>query len=128
LTIRRIVCDHVLFVVGDLEASRRLYEAALTPLGFGVLYEEGDCVGFGVDRIDDFVLCRGEPVTQNAHVAFVAKSWEQVDAFFAGAVGNGAREKSRPALRPEYHSGYYAAFVWDHHDNNVEAVFHGPRE
>jgi catechol 2,3-dioxygenase-like lactoylglutathione lyase family enzyme len=30
----RVVVDHVLFVVADLDASRRLYTAALAPLGY----------------------------------------------------------------------------------------------
>lgn len=127
MTVRRVIVDHALFVVGDLDASRRLYEAALAPLGLEVLYEQGDCVAFGAEGIDDFAICRGDPPTQHTHVAFVAESREQVDAFFAAATANGAREKHAPALHPEYHAGYYAAFVLDLHDNNVEAVFHGPR-
>jgi hypothetical protein len=34
VTVRRIVVDRVLFVVEDLDASRRLYTAALAPLGY----------------------------------------------------------------------------------------------
>jgi catechol 2,3-dioxygenase-like lactoylglutathione lyase family enzyme len=34
VTERSIVVDHVLFVVEDLDASRRLYTAALAPFGF----------------------------------------------------------------------------------------------
>jgi catechol 2,3-dioxygenase-like lactoylglutathione lyase family enzyme len=33
MTARRVVVDHVLYVVRDLAASRRLYTAALRPLG-----------------------------------------------------------------------------------------------
>jgi hypothetical protein len=39
---RRIVVDHVLFVVEDLDASRRLYTAALAPLGFVELHVQDD--------------------------------------------------------------------------------------
>ena len=38
MTVRRIIVDHVLFVVGDLDASRRLYSAALAPLGVEELH------------------------------------------------------------------------------------------
>ncbi len=123
---RRIVVDHVLFVVSDLEASRRFYEAALEPLGFSVVYEQEDCVAFGVRGADDFGICRdGEPTTA-AHVAFIAESREAVDEFFSAAIASGGREKQAPALHPEYHAGYYGAFVWDPDGNNVEAVHHGP--
>jgi len=129
MTVRQVVVDHVLFVVRDLEASRRFYEAALAPLGFTVQYEEEHCVSFGVERADDFAICRGdETPTTGAHVAFLAESREAVDAFFEAAVSSGGRQKSRPSLRAEYHTGYYGAFVWDPEDNNIEAVFHGPRE
>ena len=33
MTVRRVVVDHVVLVVADLEASRRFYQAALAPLG-----------------------------------------------------------------------------------------------
>ena len=36
------------------------------------------------------------------------------------------REKDSPATRPEYHSAYSGAFVWDPGGNNVEAVYTGP--
>jgi len=125
VTVRTAVVDHVLIVVSDLEPSRRFFEAALAPLGFGVVYEEEKCVDFGVKGSDDFAICRdGEPSTR-AHVAFVAESREAVDAFFA-AMAHGGREKQAPGLRPEYHAGYYAAYVWDPDGNNVEAVHHGP--
>jgi hypothetical protein len=34
MAVRRVVVDHVLFVVVDLDASRGLYTAALAPLGY----------------------------------------------------------------------------------------------
>src|SRR5437764_15254947 len=45
---------------------------------------------------------------------------DRVDPFEAGGVDNGP-----PGLPPHYPSGYYAAFVLDPDENNVEAVFHG---
>ena len=36
-----------------------------------------------------------------------------------------AADNGAPGLRPQYHAGYYAAFVIDPDGNNVEAVFHG---
>ena len=126
MTARTVVVDHVVFVVSDLDASRRFYQAALAPLGFHVVSEEEKCVGFGLKGADDFAICRdGEPSTR-AHVAFVAESREAVDAFFSAAMAHGGREKQAPGLRPEYHAGYYAAYVWDPDGNNVEAVHHGP--
>jgi predicted lactoylglutathione lyase len=127
--VRTVVVDHVLFVVKDLRASRAFYTAALEPLGFKVTSEQEDGFNMGLDKADDFAIFGGklgEPTTTASHVAFTAESREAVDAFFQAAVAAGGTEIRRPGVRPEYHAGYYAAFVYDPDRNNVEAVYHGP--
>ena len=126
MTVRRVVVDHVLFVVADLDASRGLYTAALAPLGYEELYVQDDCVSYGAEDLDDFTICRGEPVTTAAHVAFSAEGRDAVDAFFAAAVANGATVRGEPGVWTQYSERYYAAFVNDLHQNNVEAVWHAP--
>lgn len=126
MTERPIVVDHVLFVVADLEASRRLYTAALAPLGFEELFVVHDGVGYGRDGLDDFTIARGEPVTTAAHVAFDAADRVAVDAFFEAALAHGARVRGEPGVYVQYSDRYYGAFVDDLHGNNVEAVFHSP--
>jgi hypothetical protein len=49
----RITVDHVLFVVEELDASRRLYTAALAPLGYVELHVQEDGVQYGVDGLDE---------------------------------------------------------------------------
>ena len=98
MTVRRIVVDHVLFVVSDLDASRRLYTATLAPLGFDELHVEERGVHYGTDGLDDFAIYVGSPVTSAAHVAFVADNHEAVDAFFAAAMVNGATVRGEPGL------------------------------
>ena len=39
-------------------------------------------------------------------------------------VDAGFRDNGGPGERPEYHAGYYGAFVLDPDGNNIEAVFH----
>jgi catechol 2,3-dioxygenase-like lactoylglutathione lyase family enzyme len=126
MTVRRIVVDHVLFIVEDLDASRSLYTAALAPLGFIELRVQEDGVGYGSDDLDDFTISRGSPVTTAAHVAFDADDREQVDAFFAAALAAGASARGEPGVWIQYSERYYGAFVNDLHGNNVEAVFHSP--
>ena len=122
--VRRVIVDHVLFVVGDLEASRRLYTAALAPLGFEELHVQEDGVSHGAEELDDFTISRGEPATSAAHVAFEAEDRGAVDAFFAAAIANGASVRGEPGVWTQYSERYYAAFVNDLHGNNVEAVWH----
>ena len=126
MTDRHVVVDHVLFVVEDLPASRRLYTAALAPLGIEELNEEPNCVGYGRQEFDDFAICEGSPVTTAAHVAFDAADRESVDAFFEAALAAGASARGEPGVWVQYSNRYYAAFLNDLHLNNVEAVFHSP--
>ena len=125
MPVRTIVVDHVLLVVSDLEASRRFYNAALRPLGFAPMNEELNGLSYGVMGSDDFAIYQGDEATTNAHVAFVAPDREAVESFYSAAMGAGGREKLPPALHPEYHPNYYAAFVFDPDGNNIEAVHHG---
>jgi catechol 2,3-dioxygenase-like lactoylglutathione lyase family enzyme len=89
--------------------------------------DQGAGVAFGVEGTDDFGLNQaplGEATTTAAHVAFVAEDRAAVDAFHAAALAAGGRDKDAPRLHPEYHPGYYAAFVRDPDGNNIEAVVH----
>jgi catechol 2,3-dioxygenase-like lactoylglutathione lyase family enzyme len=132
------VIDHVGIRVSDLEASRRLYEAALTELGFAVLSAgefEGDAyVLFGRGDNDDFAVHTvgsmpgRDRITTGAHIAFRAPDADSVTRWHEAAVCNGGTDIGRPGVRPEYSGYYYAAFVLDLDGNNVEAVFHGPAE
>ena len=98
MTVRRVVVDHVLLVVRDLEASRRFYRAALAPLGIQELKVESDGVAFGAEGMDDFAVFAGRSPTTGAHVAFDAPSREAVDAFYAAALEHGGRHRGAPAV------------------------------
>jgi catechol 2,3-dioxygenase-like lactoylglutathione lyase family enzyme len=132
------VVDHVGFRVGDLAASRRMYEPALAELGFAVVSEgefEGDAyVLFGLPGLDDFALHSvgavpgRDRVTTGAHVAFPATSAAAVDRWHEAAIRHGGTDNGAPGLRPEYSGRYYAAFVLDLDGNNVEAVYHSTEQ
>ena len=44
--------------------------------------------------------------------------------FTAPRFASGGKDNGPPGLRPQYHAGYYAAFVIDADGNNIEAVAH----
>ena len=44
--------------------------------------------------------------------------------FHRAATAAGYRDNGAPGERPEYHPGYYGAFVLDPDGNNVEVVNH----
>jgi catechol 2,3-dioxygenase-like lactoylglutathione lyase family enzyme len=121
--------DHVSVKTADQASSRRFYEKALAPLGYEVLmeFEEGKVVGMGIGGKPDFWFSPGES-SGPVHIAFSAPDRAAVDAFHAAALAAGGSDNGAPGLRPEYHPGYYGAFVHDPDGNNVEAVFHDPSE
>ena len=121
---RGVIIDHVDLRVRDLAASRRFFTAALAPLGFRLLYEANGRVAFGAERADDFGISQGDAPTCHLHLAFAAPSTAAVDDFHRTALAAGGRDQGAPGWRPQYHPGYYGAFVLDLEGNNIEAVFH----
>ena len=112
--------DHVTIRVADFAASKAFYDTVLAPLGLTEPF-----VGEGFAEWGDFSIADGSPVSRDLHVAFAASSRVEVDAFHAAAIAVGYRSNGEPGERPQYHPGYYGAYVLDPDGNNVEAVFHG---
>ena len=118
--------DHLSLQCADAAASAAFYDAVLAPLGGVRVMDFGDVVGFGIPPKPEFWIgpkSTGEGFRES-HVAFTAARREAVDAFFAAAVAAGAEVLHEPRVWPEYHPGYYGAFVRDPDGNNVEAVCH----
>ena len=108
----------------DPAASRRYYEAALAPLSFGPEFEREGLLAFGSEEGGRLIILASERPGAGVHVAFSAPSREAVDRFHAVALEAGGRDNGAPGPRPEYHGGYYGAYVFDPDGNNVEAVHH----
>ncbi|MRX50892.1 VOC family protein [Paracoccus sp. S-4012] len=126
--------DHIGLAVADLAASRRFYDAALKPFGWAVQIEvtedmtggHGAHLGFGTPQMPFFWIGTGKAPSTGCHVAFAAPDRATVDAFHAAALGAGGQDNGGPGRRPQYHPGYYGAFVLDPEGNNIEAVCHRP--
>lgn len=122
----RAMIDHLGFQCADLDTAARFYDGVLAPLGGRRIMDVGVAIGYGVGESPDFWI--GEHSTgdgfRESHIAFTAKDRSMVDAFFAAARDLGAEVLHEPRLWPEYHDGYYGAFVRDPDGNNVEAVCH----
>ena len=96
-------------------------------------FMDGQVVSYGTEAPGNFWL---GPVPEEArdrvprenHLAFTAPDRAAVDAFHAAALAVGAESLHAPREWPEYHEGYYGAFVRDPDGNNVEAVCHRPPE
>jgi catechol 2,3-dioxygenase-like lactoylglutathione lyase family enzyme len=122
--------DHTGIGVSDVARSAIFYDAALKPLGLSRVAqmpsESGkDGIGYG-HKYPIFWIDRFHPHGVKQHTAFVAMSRSEVDAFYDAALNAGGRDNGPPGLRGTeagYPPGYYAAFVLDPDDNNIEAVF-----
>lgn len=125
--------DHIGISVADFERSKRFYLAALAPLGIGIVMEvtaeqTGGTAhaGFGEPGKPYFWIGSAEYASGRVHVALVAVTRADVDAFHRAALAAGGRDNGAPGLRPRYHANYYGAFVLDFDGNNIEAVCHRP--
>ena len=117
---------HLWIRVRDLEASQRFYEAVGPYGGFAFAGDWPQVRHFrSADRDRHFSVVRDDrPLTENVHLAFPAVDKAAVDEFHRELVTAGYRDNGPPGERPEYHPGYYGAYVLDPDGNNVEAVFH----
>lgn len=118
--------DHVKFGVRDFALSRAFYLKALEPLGVTVA---SDWPPDGVELSQpegesSLCLYQTDEIPAHLHIAFVAESRHQVDAFHRAALDAGAKDNGAPGLRPRYSGRYYAAFVLDPDGHNIEAVCH----
>ena len=125
--------DHIGLSVADMDRSKAFYEAALRPLGLGVVMEVtaaqtgGDShAGFGAEGKPFFWIGTGAKPKGGTHVAFTARDRAGVDAFYRAALSACGRDNGAPGPRPHYHPNYYGAFVLDPDGNNIEAVCHRP--
>jgi catechol 2,3-dioxygenase-like lactoylglutathione lyase family enzyme len=126
--------DHLTLLVSNYERSRAFYLSALKPLGYELVMEVTRemipdlpferSAGLGAGGKPDLWLRPANGAIAPTHIAFLANSRGEVDAFFAAAIGSGGRDHGPPGLRPQYHPDYYGAFVLDPDGYNVEAVCH----
>jgi catechol 2,3-dioxygenase-like lactoylglutathione lyase family enzyme len=123
--------NHAGIPVRDINRSRAFYEASLKPLGIAVTMtatpdqteSRGTAIGFGTKEVPGFFwIGDNEQPGEGVHVAFDAKSHEQVREFYAAALAAGGRDNGPPGPRPHYGPNYYAAFVYDPDGANIEAV------
>ena len=119
--------DHLGIQCADVAVSAAFYDMVLAPLGARRLMDFGENIGYGVEPKPDFWLSASTGSGfRESHIAFEAADRAAVRAFFAAAVATGAEVLHEPRVWPEYHPGYYGAFVRDPDGNNVEAVCHAP--
>jgi catechol 2,3-dioxygenase-like lactoylglutathione lyase family enzyme len=117
------VIDHLWLRTRDVAAAKRFYEAIAPVVGIALRKDEPDWVGFRSAE-GSFSFVTGEQATEQVHLAFGVADNAAVDEFHRVALAAGYRDNGPPGERPEYHAGYYGAYVLDPDGHNVEAVCH----
>jgi catechol 2,3-dioxygenase-like lactoylglutathione lyase family enzyme len=115
-----VLFDHVTIRVPDRGAAESFFEAVLAPLGIDTSYRTRDFTEW-----QEFMVAQAtdaQPATRGLHVAFVAPSREQVDAFWQAGIDAGYGDDGPPGPRPTYRKDYYGGFLRDPSGNSVEAV------
>ena len=115
--------DHLWLRTSDVAAAKRFYETVAPVVGIRLAYDAPDRVRFA-DGAGSFSFVHGEEPTEHVHLAFGVAGLGAVEEFHRVATAAGYEDNGGPGERPEYHPGYYGAFVLDPDGHNVEAVFH----
>jgi catechol 2,3-dioxygenase-like lactoylglutathione lyase family enzyme len=116
------IVDHVWIRVADVAAAKRFYKTIAPHAGLRLEMDSPDRVRFAGES-GSLSLLRGPP-TENLHMAFPTHDDGDVQRFHQVAIDAGYRSKGSPGERPQYHPGYYAAYVLDPDGNNIEVVNH----
>jgi catechol 2,3-dioxygenase-like lactoylglutathione lyase family enzyme len=128
--------DHTGIVVSDLKIARTFYDAIGKALGLMTADNGAEAFLLGRSATEfpylwigtlrpSYWLEGSRPGLNQMHIAFAAKSRDQVDAFYRAALESGGRDNGPPGPR-EGAGDYYGAFVLDPDGNNIEACVRGP--
>ncbi|KAL1619164.1 hypothetical protein SLS54_006755 [Diplodia seriata] len=116
--------SHIGLTVSHLPTSCSFFLAALQPLGYRYIGQQGNQVGFGLKDEADFFLCQETPGIKAgaAHIAFSAPDRIAVRNFYTAALTAGARPHGSPATR-DAENGVFNAAVLDFDGNSIEVMF-----
>lgn len=120
--------SHISLSTNRFDEAVAFYDAVLATLGVRRVLDlsEHQAIAYG-RAFPEFWIQRphdGQPaqVANGVHVAFLAESHAQVDAFHQAALVHGARCDGPPGARPHYGDEYYGCFVRDLDGHKIEAM------
>ena len=131
---------YVYFGTNDLARAIAFYNATLAPLDMKRCITgdpEWDLISAGWGTYEEggrreLAFWIGLPFNQQpattgngSMVAFRARSWQEVDDFYAAALANGGSCDGPPGLRLHYNPDFYAAYVRDPDGNKIAALCRG---
>jgi catechol 2,3-dioxygenase-like lactoylglutathione lyase family enzyme len=117
------IIDHLWIRVADLAAATAFYRTIAPAAGLDLRHEDPERTTIAGPGRGSFSLVPGPPTT-NLHMAFPSDDDGAVQRFHADALAAGYEDRGAPGERPQYHPGYYGAYVLDPDGNNIELVNH----
>jgi hypothetical protein len=114
----------------------QFYDETLKILGVERLMsfetEEQNIAGYGIEGKPYFWIASDNNHHNNEtigkarglHVAFKAATVEAINSWYQKCLELGGKDNGQPGQRPEYHPGYYSAFIIDPSGWRIEAVLH----
>ncbi|HLE75195.1 MAG TPA: VOC family protein [Candidatus Bathyarchaeia archaeon] len=131
------IVGHVGIEVSNLSKSKKFYRALLSGLGFEVIMEAEDGVGFSNQNFQVWVGESQEPrVKREAptgeefvvadHLAILVRDKETVDAIEREMKKNGFKALFPCEEHPQFEPGYYAVSFCDP-DNYVVEIYNRPK-
>ena len=125
--------SHVTIGVNDVDRAVAFYDALFACLGIERFAQGDGYAAYGAPESDQVWIMHpfdGKPATvgNGTHIAFLARTRAQVDAFHAAALAQDGSDEGAPGLRLHYHPSYYGAYIRDPEGNKLQAVCHTPPE
>lgn len=123
-----VILSHVSLGTNRFEEAVAFYDRVLATLGVGRVMDLSAerAVAYGRASPEFWVQapCDGQraQAANGVHVAFLAASPQQVQAFHAAALAAGGTDDGAPGPRPHYGPQYWGCFVRDLDGHKIEAV------
>lgn len=127
--------DHCSISVKDYNQSLSFYDQTFETLGFTRVLTidtpgQDKLAGWGKNNLLHFEISpRGKDDEEigrarGVHFAFAAPSIQAIHAWYQKCLELGGTDNGAPGPRPEYHPGYYGAFIIDPNGWRIEAAIH----
>lgn len=132
--------DHTSIAVKNYDESVKFYDETFKILGFArcktlafpVPHSDKilKIAGYGKNNKPSFWISNmskypGEIANAaGVHFAFSAANSEMINAWYEKCLELGGKDNGKPGVRPQYHPGYYGAFIIDPSGWRIEAVMH----
>lgn len=133
---KKVHIGHVCIEVSSIKRSRKFYDALMDALGFGVIMEMEDVVGYGNGDLGLFICAEKKPRIKRSrprgdefviadHIAFFLQNRTAVDRITKKLKDKGYEPLFPPEEHPEFRAGYYSSTFCDP-DNCVIELYTAP--